>query len=152
MLCSGQAYFNLFFCAAQTEVCPWTHHASRTQPLPVGDLWQRRVEAVDVVGRWACVATQQLSSILTHSAKLHVVILFLTCNLLLFVLLIFRLPLDSLFLLNTHDCSEVTYARCKLYDIHRLSLCYFFLWRKTQWLIETKWLCDHSDFLTNCIS
>lgn len=76
------------------------HHAARTQPLPVGYLGERRVEAVDVVGRRAGVTTQQLSSIFTHSAKLHVVILFLAYCLFLFLLLIFGLPLDPLFLLR----------------------------------------------------
>ena len=80
------------------------HHAARTQPLPVGYLGEGRVEAVDVVGGWAGVAAQQLSSVFTHSAKLHVVILLLARRLLLLLLLVLGLPLDALlFLRDTGD-------------------------------------------------
>lgn len=74
------------------------HHASWTQPLAVGYLRKRRVEAVNVVGGRAGVTAQQLSTIFTNSAKLHVVILFLTY--LLFLLLTLGLPLDPLFFLR----------------------------------------------------
>lgn len=80
--------------------CPEAHHASWTQPLPVGYLRKRRVETVNVVGRWAGVTAQQLATIFTNSAKLHVVILFLTCCLLFLLLLTFGLPLDTLFFLR----------------------------------------------------
>ncbi|TNN41261.1 hypothetical protein EYF80_048569 [Liparis tanakae] len=73
---------------------------ARTQPLPVGDLGQRRVEAVDVVGGRTGVAAQQLPSVFTHPAELQVVVLFLAYRLLLFLLLILSLPLDPLFLLE----------------------------------------------------
>lgn len=78
------------------------YHAARTQPFPVWDLRKWWVEAMDVVGRRAGVATQKLATVFTHSAKLHVVILFLTSRLLLILFLIFSLPLDSLFLLRNN--------------------------------------------------
>jgi len=53
------------------------HLAAGADPLSVGDLGERRVEAVDVVGRRAGVTTQKLSSIFTNSAELHVVIVLL---------------------------------------------------------------------------
>lgn len=97
---------NIFLTLASVWAAAWAHHAARTQPLPVGYLGQRWVEAVDVVGRWAGVTTQQLSSIFTHSAKLHVVILFLACWLFLLLLLVFGLPLDTLFLLRDRGLGE----------------------------------------------
>lgn len=84
----------------QTVLRLSAHHAARTQPLPVGYLREGWVEAMDVVRRWAGVTAQQLSSIFTHPAKLHVVILFLPCPLLLFIYFTFSLPLNSLFFLG----------------------------------------------------
>lgn len=81
----------LFYCRA--------HHAARAQPLPVGYLGQRRVQAVDVVGGRAGVAAQQLPSVFTHSAELHVVVLLLAHCLLFLLVLVFGLPLDTLLLL-----------------------------------------------------
>lgn len=75
------------------------HHAARTQPLPVRYLGQRRVQAVDVVGGRAGVTAQQLPSVFTHSAELHVVVLLLACCLFLLLILVFGLPLDPLLLL-----------------------------------------------------
>lgn len=75
------------------------HHAPWTQPLAIGDLRKRRVEAVNVVGGRAGVTAQQLSTIFTHSAELHVVVLFLT-YLLLLLFLTLGLPLDPLFFLR----------------------------------------------------
>lgn len=76
------------------------HHAARTQPLPVGNLGQRRVQAVDVVGGRAGVAAQQLPSVFTHPAELHVVVLLLAGRLFLLLILVFGLPLDPLLLLR----------------------------------------------------
>lgn len=50
--------------------------ASWTQPLSVGNLWQRRVQTVDVVGGRAGVAAQQLAAVFTHPTELHVVVVF----------------------------------------------------------------------------
>ena len=79
----------------------WTqaHHASWTQPLAVGYLRKRRVKAVDVVGGRAGVTAQQLPTIFTHSAELHVIVLFLT-DLLFLPLFTLGLPLDPLFFLR----------------------------------------------------
>lgn len=54
-----------------------THLAAGADPFSVGDLRKRRIEAVDVVGGGAGVTAEQLSPILTHTAKLDVVIVFL---------------------------------------------------------------------------
>lgn len=50
------------------------HRAPGTQPFPIGNLRQRWVETVDMVGGSAGVAAQQLASVFTHPAELHVVI------------------------------------------------------------------------------
>lgn len=82
-----------------------THRAAGADPLSVGDLWEWRVEAVDVVGRGAGVATEELSSVFTHPAELHVMVVLLHLSSLAVVLLTFwallpGLPLDALFLLE----------------------------------------------------
>lgn len=61
---------------------------------------------MDVVGGRAGVTAQQLPSIFTHPAELHVVILFLPHYLLLLLLLVFGFPLDSLLLLRSHRSAE----------------------------------------------
>jgi len=97
----GSTHTHVNSCTGMAAMCSQcSHHAARTQPLPVGDLGQRRVEAVDVVGGRAGVAAQQLPSVFTHPAELQVVVLFLAYRLLLFLLLILSLPLDPLFLLE----------------------------------------------------
>lgn len=101
--------------------CEGAHRAPRAQPLAVGDLGQRRVEAMDVVGGGAGVAAQQLATVFAHAAELHVVVVLLlgrrpsghahpdadlrddpVLAVLLKVLkvLVLGLPLDSLFLLQ----------------------------------------------------
>ena len=60
-----------------TDMGEVTNRASWTQPLSVGDLWQRRVETVDVVRRGAGVATQQFTSVFAHPTELHVVVILL---------------------------------------------------------------------------
>ena len=94
-----------------------THGASGTEPLSVGDLGQRRVQAVDVIRRGAGVAAQQLATIFANSTELHVVVLLLVVpgrhadahlrnhpvlTVLLEVLkvVVLRLPLDPLFFLT----------------------------------------------------
>lgn len=91
------------------------HRAAGADPLPVGDLGQRRVQAVDVVGGGAGVAAQQLPAVFAHATELHVVVVVLllrpqgadlgyhpVLGVLLEVLevLVLRLPLDSLFFLG----------------------------------------------------
>lgn len=66
-----------------------THRAAGADPLSVGDLGERRVEAVDVVRRGARVAAEQLSSVFTHSAELHVVVVLLHLSSVAVVLLAF---------------------------------------------------------------
>ncbi len=129
----------------------WAHHAAWTQPLPVRNLREGWVEAVDVVWGWAGVTTQQLASIFTHSAKLHVVILFLPWSLFLLLVLIFGLPLDTLFLLSDTGMRQ----RVKFYRFEfthlvdckwKLTLFGLFM-RKTTltyWDCESKRLRDHS--------
>lgn len=138
----------------QSALGVWAHHAAWTQPLPVGYLGERWVEAVDVVGGWAGVTAQQLSSIFAHSAKLHVVILFLAWCLLFLLLLVFGLPLDTLLLLRDtgrhrfgEGCSRgLTWII--LFVWIRL-----FLWRfmetttLTYWDSKTERLRDHSSLV-----
>lgn len=57
--------------------CLGAHRASGTQPLSIGDLRQRRVETVDVVGGGAGVTAQQLAAVFTHPTELHVVVILL---------------------------------------------------------------------------
>lgn len=77
-----------------------THCTAWAEPFTVRDLRQRRVEAVQVVGRRTGITAQELATVLAHSAELHVVILlFLAAALLLFFIIILRLPLDPLLLL-----------------------------------------------------
>lgn len=77
-----------------------THCTAWAEPFTVRDLRQRRVEAVQVVGRRAGVTAQELAAVLAHAAELHVVILLLlAAALLLFLVVILRLPLDPLLLL-----------------------------------------------------
>lgn len=81
------------------------HRAAGADPLSVGDLWERRVQAVDVIGRGARVAAQQLSSVFAHPAELHVVVVLLHLSGVPVVLLAVRgllsgLPLNALLLLR----------------------------------------------------
>ena len=54
-----------------------TYITARAVPDSVGHDLERRVDAVDVVGRGAAVAAQQFPTVFTHSAKFHVVVLLL---------------------------------------------------------------------------
>lgn len=85
-----------------------THCTARAEPFTVWYLWQGRVQAVQVVGRWARVAAQQLPSILTDTAELHVVILLFFTTFLFLILILLWLPLDPLLLLgeNTQSHAE----------------------------------------------
>lgn len=56
-----------------------------------------------MVGGWAGVAAQQLPSVLTDPAELHVVILLLLATILFLLLLLLWLPLDALLLLEKHS-------------------------------------------------
>lgn len=80
-----------------------THCTARAEPFTVWYFWQRRVQAVEVVGGRAGVAAQQLPSVLTDPAELHVVILLLLAAFLFILLLLLRLPLDALLLLGKHN-------------------------------------------------
>lgn len=87
---------------------PVAHHAAGADPLPVGDLGERRVEAVDVVRRGARVAAEQLSAIFTNSAELHVVVVLLHVTRVSVVLLtigaVFSgFPLDALLFLQSQE-------------------------------------------------
>ena len=78
-----------------------THSTARAEPFTVWDLGQRRVEAVQVVGRGAGVAAEQLAAVLAHAAELHVVVLLLlAAALVLVVVVVLRLPLDPFLLLE----------------------------------------------------
>lgn len=91
------------------------HRAAGADPLSVGDLWERRVQAVDVVGRRTRVAAQQLSSVFAHPAELHVVVVLLHLSGIAVVLLTLRallpgLPLDALLLLESKGKIPVFYT------------------------------------------
>lgn len=60
-------YILVYFCK--------THSTSGAQPLSIGYFRQWGVEAVYVIRGRAGVTAKQLSSIFTHSAELHVIIL-----------------------------------------------------------------------------
>lgn len=84
------------------------HLAAGADPFSIGDLGERRVEAVDVVGGGAGVTAKQLSPVLTHTAELNVVVVFLLHPFIppVVIVLTFGLgqiipgfPLDSLLLL-----------------------------------------------------
>lgn len=77
-----------------------THCTARAEPFTVWYFRQRRVQTVQVIGRRAGVTAQQLPAILTHTAKLHVVILLLFASFLVLLLLFLRLPLDPFLLLG----------------------------------------------------
>jgi len=87
------------------------HRAAGADPLPVGDLGQRGVQAVDVVRGGARVAAQQLAAVLAHAAELHVVVVLLLLLLLRLAQLLLplrrrglpRLPLDALLLLQEEE-------------------------------------------------
>lgn len=88
-----------------TRTTPGAHRAAGADPLPVGDLGERRVQAVDVVGRGARVAAEQLPSVFAHPAELHVVVVLLHLSgvdVVLFAVRAFLpgLPLDALLLLG----------------------------------------------------
>lgn len=85
------------------------HLAAGADPLSVGNLGERRVQAVDVVGGGAGVTAEQLSAVLTHSAELNVVVVFLLHAIISSVVIILpfslgqiisSLPLDPLLLLG----------------------------------------------------
>lgn len=84
-----------------------TYRAPRAQPLAVGDVGQRGVQAVDVVGGDAGVTAQQLSAVLAYSTVLHVVVLFLLLAflplLLILLLLLLGLPLYPFLLLEAES-------------------------------------------------
>lgn len=85
-----------------------THSTARAEPFTVWDLGQRRVEAVQVVGRGAGVAAEQLAAVLAHAAELHVVVLLLlAAALVLVVVVVLRLPLDPFLLLEWGEGVQV---------------------------------------------
>lgn len=84
------------------------HLAAGADPFSIGDFRERRVEAVDVIGGGAGITAKQLPSILTHSAKLNMVVVFFLHPFIPPVFLVFPfslreiipgLPLDPLLLL-----------------------------------------------------
>lgn len=83
-----------------------THCTARAEPFTIWDFWQGWVQAVQVVRGWARVAAQQLPSILTDTAELHVVILLFFTTFLLLILLLLWLPLDALLLLGQYSQSK----------------------------------------------
>lgn len=104
------------------------YRAPWAEPLPVRDFRQRWVEAVNVVGGGAGVAAQQLAAVFANSAEFHVVVVlllgrrpsghahphaelrddpFLAVLLEILKVLVFGLPLDSLFLLRAGDIIDV---------------------------------------------
>lgn len=96
-----------------TLTTPTAHRAAGADPLSVGDLGERRVQAVDVVGRGARVAAQQLPAVFAHPAELHVVVVLLHLSGVAVVLLGVRallpgLPLDALLLLGEKKKNKVS--------------------------------------------
>lgn len=67
---------NIYHCTCDTDISN-TYRTPRAMPVPGWDGLQGRVEAVRVVSRRADVAAEQLSTVLTDAAELHVVILLL---------------------------------------------------------------------------
>lgn len=98
-----------------------THLAAGADPLSVGDLRERGVKAVDVVGGGASVTAEQLSTILTYTAKLDVVIVFLLHSLISPVVIVLSLslrqiipglPLDPLLLLVPESQTDGADGEC----------------------------------------
>lgn len=87
-----------------------THRTAGTEPFAVGDLRKRGVQAVDVVGRRTGITAQQLPTILADATELHVVVILLFRvspnlfqDLLTLRIVLFSLPLDAFFLLQSRD-------------------------------------------------
>jgi hypothetical protein len=90
-----------------TSVKRVTYSTAGTEPFAVWDLWQRGVQAVDVVGRRACVTAQELPAVLADATEFHVMVILLFWvppdffqNLLTLRIVLLSFPLDPLLLLQ----------------------------------------------------